>query len=257
MMEGHRRLQALDLYRRCDPAQFEFETTADLEELVEVIGQPRAVEAMQFGIGMDREGYNVFALGPVGTGKRDFVIQFFEQRAKEDPVPSDWCYVYNYQQPHKPRAISLPAGRGTVFRADMAQLVEELRAALSAAFESEEYQTRRQVIAEEFQERQSEALEDLQGRVREDGLALIRTPTGFVFAPAREGNVLSAEQIQELSDEDRGRLQQKVESYQEELQGILRRIPGWQRERREKMSELDREMAEFAVAGLIDELRAN
>jgi lon-related putative ATP-dependent protease len=255
-MERSRRLQAADLYRPCDPRQFEFETTAALEDLPEVIGQPRAVEAMRFGVGIEREGYNVFALGPVGTGKRDFVLQFFEHRAKEDPIPSDWCYVYNFEQPHKPRAISLPAGRATAFRADMAQLVEDLRAALSAAFESEEYQTRRQVIAEELQERQSEAFEDLQRRVEEEGLALIRTPTGFVFAPVREGNVLSPEEIQELSVEERGRLQEKVQEYQEELQGILRQVPGWQRERREKINELDREIADFAVSGLIDELRA-
>jgi hypothetical protein len=137
----------------------------------------------------------------------------------------------------------------------MSQLVEDLRAALSAAFESEEYQTRRQAITEEFQERQSEALEDLQQRVREDGLALIRTPTGFVFAPVREGNVLSPEQVQELSEDERDRLQNKVEEYQEELQGILRQVPSWQRERRSRISELDREIAGFAVAGLIDELR--
>lgn len=250
-----RQLKATELYRRCDPAQFEFETTADLEDLAEVIGQPRAVEAMRFGIGIEQQGYNVFALGTVGTGKRDFVRQFFDQRAQADSTPPDWCYVYNFDQPHKPRAISLPAGKGTAFQADMKQLVENLRTALSATFESEEYQTRRQVIAEEVQERQSEAFEALQQRVQQDGLALIRTPTGFVFAPVREGEVLSSEEIQALSQEERERLEAKVQEYQEELQRILRQVPSWQRERREKINELDRDMADFAVAGLIDELK--
>jgi hypothetical protein len=164
--------------------------------------------------------------------------------------------VYNFQQAHRPQAISLPAGKGNVFRADMGKLVEDLRTALPAAFESEEYQTRRQVISEELQERQSEALEDLQQGVRNDGLALIRTPAGFPFAPVQDGDVLSPEQIQELPDEERSRLPERVQHYQEELQGVLRQVPSWQRERRQKVEALDRQMAGFAVSGLIDELRA-
>lgn len=249
-----RRLPATELYRLCDPAQFEFETTADVESLSEIIGQPRAVEAMRFGIGMERNGYNLFAMGPVGTGKREVVRQFFEQRAKEDSIPADWCYVYNFEEPHKPRAISLPAGKAVAFRSDMEQLVEDLQGALSAAFESEEYQTRRQVINEEFQERQSQAFEELQRRVREDGLALIRTPAGFVFAPVREGEVLSPQEMQELSEEERSRLQDKVQEYQEELEAILHQMPSWQREHREKVNALDREMADYAIAGQIEEL---
>jgi lon-related putative ATP-dependent protease len=253
-MEKNGQLPATALYRRCDPTQFEFETTADLEELTAIVGQPRATEAMQFGMGIERKGYNLFAMGPVGTGKQEFVRQFFEQRAKKDPVPSDWCYVYNFEEAHKPNAIRLPAGKAVEFRGDMEQLVEDLRGALSAAFESEEYQTRRQVIGEEFQERQAEALEELQQRVREDGLALVRTPAGFVFAPARDGEVLSPEEMQELSQEERERLQEKAQEYQEELQGVLRQVPSWQRERRDKINELDREVAGYAVAGLIQEL---
>jgi lon-related putative ATP-dependent protease len=250
-----RRLQAADLYRRCDLEQFGFQTTEELEDPSEIIGQPRAVEAMKFGIGISQDGYNIFALGPLGTGKRDFIRQFFERRAQDDSVPSDWCYVNNFEESHKPRAIRLPPGKGSDFRDSMEQLVEELGGALSAAFESEEYQTRRQVIAEEFQERQSEALEDLQQRIQEEGLALIRTPAGFVFAPARDGNVLSPEEMQDLSQEEQRRLQEKVEQYQEELQKILRQVPGWQHERRERINALDREMADLAVGGLIDELR--
>jgi lon-related putative ATP-dependent protease len=254
-MQENKQLRAADLCRRCDPKQFAFETTEDLEDLTQVIGQPRAVEAMRFGIGVRREGYNIFALGPVGASKRALVRQFFEQQARTEPVPSDWCYVNNFERQHEPRAIRMPPGKGRAFSDDMARLVQELHTALSAAFESEEYQTRCQVITEELKERQGQGFESFQQQAQERGFALLRTPAGFVFAPTRDGEVLSSKEVQKLSEEERNRLQEKAEELQEELQHVLRQLPRWQREIQDRLDELDREMADFAVGGLIDELR--
>ena len=106
-----RPLEAAALYQRCDPMQFVFETTADLEDLTGVIGQDRAVEAVRFGIGMSRQGYNLFALGPEGTGKYSVVRRYLERQAAGQPPPSDWCYVSNFVEAYKPRILQLPAGR--------------------------------------------------------------------------------------------------------------------------------------------------
>jgi len=254
-MEGVKPLEAKALCQRCDPNQFAFETTTDLEDLTEIIGQARAVEAVQFGIGMEQEGYNVFALGPAGTGKESLIRQFFERRATSEPVPSDWCYVNNSDDPHRPRALRLPPGKGVELRGDMEDLVEELRTALSAAFESEEYETRRQVIEEGFKERQQEAFEEIRQLAQERGLAVLRTPAGFVFAPVRDGEVLSTEELQELPQEERQRLEAGVEALQEDLQRVLRQMPRWRREMRERVRGLNREITDFAVGGLIDEVR--
>jgi lon-related putative ATP-dependent protease len=254
-MNGIKELDKKELYQCCDPEQFTFETTADLDDLGGVIGQARAMEAVQFGIGIEQEGYNIFALGPVGTGKRSILRQSFERRAASEPVPSDWCYVHNFEQSHKPQALRLPAGKGVELGQDMGEFVEELRTALSAAFESEEYQTRRQVIQEEIQEQQQHYFEELQQKAQEQDLALLRTPAGLAFAPVRDGEVLSPEALQNLSEEERKRLEANSEELQEELQKILRHVPRWQREAREKLRELNREMTNFAVGGLIDELR--
>jgi lon-related putative ATP-dependent protease len=243
------------LCHHCDPDQFDFDTTTDLEDLTETIGQPRAVEAVRFGVGMEREGYNIFALGPAGTGKRSLVRQSFKERAAGEPIPSDWCYVNNFEQPHRSRALRLPPGKGMELRQDMEDLVEELRTALSAAFESEEYQTRRQVIEEAFNERQQEAFRGIQQLARERDLSVMRTPAGFVFAPVREGEVLSPQELQELDEEERKRLETGVEELQGELQKVLRQMPRWQREVREKVRELNRETTDFGVSGLIDEVR--
>ncbi len=248
-------LEAERLYKRYDATELRFETTAELEDLAEILGQSRAVDAMQFGMGIDQEGYNIFALGPPGTGKRAVVRQFFEKRAASEPVPADWCYVNNFDDPHKPRAIRLPAGKGIEFRGDMERAVEELRTALSAAFESEEYQARRQEMTEEFKDRQSQAFEELQQRAQDKGVALLRTPAGLIFAPVREGEVLSPDEVRKLAEEERERLEKEVEGLQEELQKILQQMPAWQREMQEKIRQLNREMSSFAVGGLIDELR--
>jgi predicted ATP-dependent protease len=254
-MKKIEQLKATDLYQRTDPEQFTFKTTAELEDLEGVIGQARAVDAIQFGIGMAQDGYNIFALGPPGTGKQSFLTQFFEEQAQNEAVPSDWCYIHNFEQPHKPHAVSLPAGMGMEFHEDMEELVEELRTALSAAFESEEYQTRRQTIVEEFKERQAEAFDELRKQAEEQGMALIRTPAGIAVAPVKEGEVLSREEVQALSEEEREKLEEDVSEIEEELQKILQQMPAWQREMREELNELNREIADFAVGGLINELR--
>lgn len=243
------------LYQHTDVSRFTFDTTDEVEDLEQVLGQPRAVEAMKFGMGINSTGYNIFAAGPAGTGKRAVIQKYFEQQAKQAPVPDDWCYVNNFDDRRKPKAISLPAGKGVQFRDDMNELINQLTTALSAAFESEEYQARRQSIANELQEKQSEAFQELQEKAQEEGVALLRTPAGLAFAPTREGEVMSPEKIQELPEEERDRLESKIEDLQGELQKVVRQIPRWQREVQDKLTEMNREMAELAVGGLFDELR--
>ena len=239
----------------CDPDVLDFESTVELEKLPGIIGQPRAVEAMKLGININQKGYNIFALGPSGTGKRGLVHRLFEEKAAQEPVPDDWCYVNNFEQAHKPRALRLPPGKGQAFQQDMANLVEELRTALSAAFESDEYHARRQEVEEEFREFQENAFEELQREAREKGLTVLRTQAGLVFAPTRDDQVLSPEELQNLPEERRKELEDEVGRLQEELQKSLRQLPRWQREIRDRLKELNREFANLAVNSQITELR--
>jgi len=254
-MKAPNELEGSQLYNQANLDGLDFKTTSDLNELTDLLGQPRASAALQFGMGMDQKGYNIFALGPTGTGKQQILRDYFEKRAAEEPVPDDWCYVNNFVEQHKPKAIRLPAGQGLVFRNDLNDLVEGLSTALTAAFESEEYQTRRQAIGEEFQELQSQAFNSIQEMAEKKGIALLRTPSGLVFAPVNDGQVLSPEELKDLSVEERKRLEEEIEVLQGELQKSLQQVPAWQRETQEKLRELNREISNFAVGGLIDELR--
>jgi predicted ATP-dependent protease len=248
-------LPAEALYRRVDPDQLAFATTDDLQDIPDFIGQPRAVEALNFGIGMQEKGYNIYAMGPAGVGKRSLVMRYFEQQAANEPVPPDWVYINNFETNHKPRAIQLPPGKGAEFQRDMDQLVEELRGALSAAFESDEYRARRTAIGQELQEQQEKALEALQQKGAERGVALLRTPNGLVLAPVREGDVLSPEEFQNLPEEERKKLEASLEELQEDLKAVLQEVPRVQRKVQEQLKQLNEEITGFAVGGQVDDLQ--
>lgn len=243
------------LCQDCDPEQFPFETTASLEPLTEVIGQERAIEAMRFGIGIHREGYNLFAMGSHGTGKYSAIRQFLDEKAAAEPVPSDWCYVNNFQEPYKPEALQLSPGQGASLCGDMQKLVEALHSVIPAAFEGEDYQTLAQAIEEEFAKRQEQAFNELRAQGQDRGLALIRTQVGWGFAPTQAGQVISPEEFQRLSETDQERLKEGAAEMDKQLQATLHQFQVWEGERRERIKALNRGVTGMAVDHLIDDLR--
>jgi len=245
-----------ELYHRCDPDQFTFKTTADLDEISEMVGQARAVEAVLFGIGIRREGYNLFALGPSGTGKHTLVRGFIAEQASREATPSDWCYINNFEQSTKPLLLQLPPGRGRELQGDVDRLIDELRSALPAAFETESFRTRRQAIDEEIEERHEAAFRALGEEAQGKGVALLHTPTGFVLAPVDKDEVLTPEQFEKLPPEQQKQITTIIAELQDKLQAIIRQSPQWRREGHEKIKQLNREVTSFEVGHLIDELRA-
>ena len=241
------------LYRRADPAALSFQTTDELPDSIEFVGQDRAIKAIEFGIGMSRQGYNLFALGSSGSGRHALVQRYVEAQAAKEPPPSDWCYVNNFEQPYRPLVLRLPPGLGKELQKDVQHLVEELRNALSSAFENEEYQTRRQALEMELQEQQQKGLNELQEQARERGLTLLRTPGGLVFAPYKDGNVLAPEQFQQLPQEEQDRLKAEVDVLQEQLQKLLIQAPRLERELRSRVRTLNEEVAGFVLNELMDD----
>jgi lon-related putative ATP-dependent protease len=254
-MTSVKRLDPQALCLRIDPKQFSFETTAELEDLTEVIGQARATEAIRFGIGIQREGYNLFVLGPPGTGRHTIVRRFLEDKASQEPPPSDWCYVNNFEQPHKPRALRLPAGVGLKLKRDMEGMLEELRAAIPATFESEEYRARRQELEEQLKEHHEKAFRELGQEAESHGIALIRTPTGMAFAPTRKGEVISPAEYEKLPEEEQKRIEAVIATLQEQLEKVIHQQPQWRRESQQRIRELDRDVMMAAVGHLIDEIK--
>jgi len=244
------------LRRRCDSSTLAFETTDQLEDLDEIFGQVRAKSAVDFGIGIRREGYNLYVLGPAGAGKQTLLRQLVGRKAAEEPPPADWCYVYNFDAPHRPRALELPAGRGVKLRDDMRQLVDELFAVIPAAFDSDEYRARTEQIEAEFTERHEKAFRELAEQAAGQNIALLRLPTGFSFAPVKkDAEVVTPEEFAQLPAEERERIEQNMRALQERLEQLLRDAQRSRKDHRERLRKLNRDVANYAIGTLTEEIR--
>jgi lon-related putative ATP-dependent protease len=253
-MSKSQELPASALYRSCDLQQLAFETTAELVELDHLVAQERATQAIQLGASIEQEGYNLFVLGREGTGRHTLVRHYLEQKALHEEPASDWCYLNNFDESRQPRAIALPAGSGRELSVDMHQLIDDARAAIPAAFESEDYRTRRESIESELEEEQESAFEEVRKRAGERGIGIIQTPTGVAFAPIRDGQTLGPEEFNQLPDDERDRIVRETEEVGKELQAVMQQAPKRVREARRRVRELDREVALWAVGSLIEEL---
>ena len=186
-MTGPKALTPEQLYTVCDLSQFEFTTTEELEAFDGILGQARAVEALEFGVGIKQEGYNLFVLGPSGVGKHTLIRQYLEQQSKQAATPFDWVYVANFRDAQKPRAIDLPAGRGVELKHDMKQLIDDLRSAIPSAFDTEQYQRRHQKLQDDLQENTRQAFEKLTEEALENNVIVLRGEEQITFVPAKKG----------------------------------------------------------------------
>ncbi len=240
------------LYTKCDPE--DLTPSGEAGGVSDDLGQERALDAVRFGVGIRRHGYNIFVHGAPGTGKHPLARRQLEQAAAVMPAPPDWCYVHNFQETHKPRALRLPAGRGCALRRDMERLIRELRAAIPAAFESEDYQARAQALQSQFSQRQEAAFNDLQEHAKGRSVGLIRTPGGLALAPTSKGEVVNPEAFRQWPDDMQEKVRGDISELEKELQEILKKVPQWDRERRELLRSLNQEVVSHAVGQFIEEL---
>jgi len=247
-------LAAKQLYQASDLSLLDFHSTADLEDLSEVIGQARALEAIHFGIGIKKTGYNIFALGPPGTGKHGVVTQLLQQKACSENEPNDWCYVNSFEQPHKPIKLCLTKGMGHQLCQDMQQLIEELREAIPTLFESDEYRSKVEELEDELKSRQEQAVEEIRQLAKEKQVALIRTANGFAFAPTKDDSIINPKDFKKLPEDEKQKFDNDIEQLQDKLEHELRMVPLWRREARENLKQLNEEVVMSVVGRLTDEL---
>ncbi|MEQ1615023.1 MAG: AAA family ATPase, partial [Hyphomicrobiaceae bacterium] len=212
--------------------------------------------AIQFGADIKAHDFNMFVLGPPSTGKSTAVKTYLAQKARPKRASSDWVYVYNYDNPNRPRALELPCGRAKQFATGMITAIDELRATLPAMFEGDDYQTRRRAIDEAFRSGQEGALEELNRKAQTQNIAILRTPTGFAMAPMLEGKVVKPEVFMQLPEDMRRSVEAKIEVLQGELEQLLTKVPKSDKERRHKLTALQEEIATIATREAIDDVEA-
>ncbi len=254
-MSGIEELPVEQCRWRCDAAIYDFETTAELPEETDVIGQPRATHALEFGASITSDGYNIYALGHPGTGRRSIVMDTLSGYAADMPTPDDWCYVHNFDDPRCPRALRLPAGMAPQFSEDMKELIDDVDREVTRAFESDEYQQRSEEVVREYREERGQALQELEKEVQEAGLTIVRGPAGLVVAPAKNGEMLSPQEYQQLPQEQREELEEKRKQLQEKLEDVMRRGQQLEKAARREVAELNEEVADWAIGGLIEEIK--
>ncbi len=252
---GPRELSAQVLAAPVTEEDFDFETTDTLDEMNDWFGQGRSVDAIRMAATIAHSDFNAFVLGTPGSGRHTITKAILSDTAKQAPCPSDWVYVNNFETPHKPNAIELPPGGANRLRAAMETMIDELANDIPARFESEDYQTRRRAIEEEVSSSHEEAMSEVFENARARKVAILRTPMGFTFAGLHDDEVMSQEQYEALSEEERKLLEEAIEETQKELSAVLRAVPKQEKEQRRQLEELNYSLASQGVDEAISDVK--
>ncbi len=254
MTSNHPELRPEELRAHIDPASLPFDNTADLPfDEVAVVGQERAIDAIIFGMGMKEDGYNIYIAGSPKTGLTYIAKTFLEEQAKKEPTPPDWCYVYNFKEPDKPKAIKMSPGKGKELKKDMHEFITTLQQKIPEIFDSDDYRAKENEIQQQFEEKRREIIEKLSETARQEGFILQFSQVGMVIIPAGpDGHPMSQEDIASLSDEEKKALRTKSDELQVKMKEAIRKIRDIEKKLREKRVKLDSEIAMFVVNQLIE-----
>lgn len=250
-----RELPPEKLKKVCEPSQFKFRTTLEVPPLRGTIGQERAISAIEFGLSIKNQGFNVYVAGPSGTGRTSTIKSYLKKMAEKEKTPDDWCYVHNFSSPDSPLAINLPPGRGYELAKNMEELIKDSQARITQAFESEDYERRKNEAVDVYQKEKKKIIARLEKEAKQKNFSIQITPMGIVTIPMKEGKPLKQEEYEALSREEKRKIDRKREDLESSINQALTRVRKLDKEIREKMSRLDRQIALFALGDLIEDLK--
>ena len=248
-------LSAEKVYKACDPELTGCDSSQELTALESIVGQGRAIRAMQFGLGIQERGFNIFVSGIPGTGRTTAVRRYLEEVASTKPVPSDWCYVNNFQNPYVPNALSLPAGRAVDLQKSMDFLTRTVFQELRKVFESEEYARQKEETLSNFQQRKQQIIENVNREAVAEGFALQATPMGIITVPTQNGKPMSEEEFLQLSQQQRDELVQKQQKIQAALEASIRQTKSLDKEASDAVDKLDQEVARYSLKNWYEDMK--
>ena len=247
---------------RCDLSFLPFTCTKDMTPLEDFIGQDRAIRAIEFGLGVNKPGFNIFVTGLTGTGKTSIIKAFLKKVTTAQGVPSadaatpeDWCYVYNFADADRPQALKIRRGWGKVLKSDMDQLVQNLQRDAKKMFESDDYAHQRQGMIDQIQKRQQEMMEGLMAEASENGFALRMSPSGIVLLPAKDGKPMQESDYLALSAAEKKKLDEKRGEIEKKVEDTLREGKKLEREIADKLEAVETQSADYLVRIPLAELK--
>jgi lon-related putative ATP-dependent protease len=239
----------------CDPNLFDFETTEELPDLDYAIGQKRALRSIEFGLGMEETGFNLYIAGETGTSRTSTIRNILKKRSVDEPKPSDWVYVNNFKNSDSALSLSLPAGMGSELSTDMKELVDAFKKDIPKALESPEYESRRSEILDEYQKSNNDLFQELEKESGKQGFALQRTVSGLVIVPQKSGRSYTQEEYEALTEKKRDKLDLIGRKLTDRLNEVLRRVRDNEKSTKEALSKADRELGLSCLGHRLDPLR--
>ncbi|MBP0047893.1 AAA family ATPase [Marinobacterium sp. AK62] len=243
------------LRHECHLEPLGIHSSADITPDYSALGQTRALDAIQFAIGMDHTGYNLFVSGSTGLGKRELVSRIISAEAASGEAPRDCCYIHNFEQPGSPCTLILPRGLGQELHEDLRKLIEILLARIPAQFKSDEYRSQLQALNDEFQQLEEASFKALGQKAHEAGITLMRTPGGYTLGPIKDGKLMTPEQFSKLPEEEQARIKEKVDALNEELTELVHEVPRMHQQHQARIRELEQETTRGVIDPALNNLR--
>ncbi|MCW8328705.1 AAA family ATPase [Photobacterium sp. SDRW27] len=249
-----RKLQACDLFHPCDPKQFNFETTDDIEPMDQPLGLERAIEAIKLGIGIPSDGFNIYVMGSAGYGKHAITQQLIADHKDKEKALSDWCYVNNFHETNKPVALQLPAGMGKRLQQKIQHLIEELKKTVPTLLQNEDYIHNTEQLQNELNEREIAAFKSIEEKAKQQNCILKRSRNGYLIHPVKDDKVISKEEFKKLPAKEQKAIDKAIEDLRLLLVNLLKKVPLWDQEMREKKELLEQQFVGITLDYLVGQL---
>lgn len=246
-----------DLRYTCNPDIFNFETTDELESNYKGIGQQRGIASLEFGLTVDTKGYNVYLEGPTGSGKTTYTRNYLNKISKSKKTPPDWCYIYNFENPNEPVAVSLPAGEGNIFKDVMEKFIKEIKTDIRNTFKNQDFEKEKTVITQKYQEKRANLLEDLNKRSEKYGFQVKSADNGIYMMPMIDGKVIKEEEFDKLDEKIKKEYEDNSEIVQQQIIEVIAAIKQLDAESEKKVSEWQSNIAVLTIEGHISYIKSN
>ena len=257
-MRKNNELSAKDLKDICNPNVFKFDTTKEIVDTTDLIyGQERGIKALQFGLDIEVKGYNLYLEGPTGVGKTMYTKKYLLQKSEKEKVPNDWCYIYNFENPNEPVAVSFPAGQGKVFKETMDSFIKDIKKDIKKTFNNDDFEKEKKIIKQEFEEKRTVLLENLNETTLKHGFQVQSAQNGIYMMPVLDGKTLAEEEFEKLDEEIKRKFEEKSDIVQEQIFEALAEIKAIEKASDKKIEEWQANIALLTINVHINSIKAN